>query len=236
MTQNCMPAIDNTRLAANEIGATAAPNGAVARKVGEQSSRATKSPTNAGRAAQGRHGLPYALAGGARINPTATVARESSKSPTRAVPGGQARAQRRRLKGRTMKLRTCTALIRKFRDDDGGLVSFEFALWMPVLVAVISLTMQVSMIFLTQSNYWSVSRDTARLVARHAMDETAAETYARDQAGNVLVTPTTDVQLGNATVTVTISAPAASLSPFSAFGFLADSMVVASVTQTLEPT
>lgn len=135
-----------------------------------------------------------------------------------------------------MTLRSSEFLLRRFRNDTRGLVSFEFALWLPFLVAVISLTMQVSMIFLTQSNYWSVSRDTARLVARHAMDEGAAESYAEAQAGNVLVTPTTDVELNNSTVTVTISAPASSLTPFSAFGFLSGVTVLASVTQTLEPT
>lgn len=140
------------------------------------------------------------------------------------------------LKEATMMLRNSKFYLRRFYDDTRGLVSFEFALWLPFLVAVISLTMQVSMIFLTQSNYWSVSRDTARLVARHAMDEVAAEAYAKQQAGNVLVTPSANVALGNSTVTVTISAPASSLTPFSAFGFLSGVTVLATVTQTLEPT
>lgn len=135
-----------------------------------------------------------------------------------------------------MNLRSSMFHLRKFRDDTQGLASFEFLVWLPFLVAVISVTMQVSMLFLTQSNYWSVSRDTARLVARHAMDEAAAETYAQIQAGNVLVTPTTDVVLDSSTVTVTISAPASSLTPFSAFGFLEGVTVLATVTQTLEPT
>jgi len=93
----------------------------------------------------------------------------------------------------------------------------------------------VSLLFMTQSNYWSVSRDTARLVARHAMTEAAAESYAQTRAtfaGNV---PTTDVTINGATVTVTISNPASEIAPFNALGLSGDRVIDASVTQTLEP-
>jgi Flp pilus assembly protein TadG len=120
------------------------------------------------------------------------------------------------------------------RETEGG-VTIEFVLWVPFFCAILVATVDVSLLFMTQSNYWSVSRDTARLVARHAMTEAAAESYAQTRAtfaGNV---PTTDVTINGATVTVTISNPASEIAPFNALGLSGDRVIDASVTQTLEP-
>jgi Flp pilus assembly protein TadG len=128
-----------------------------------------------------------------------------------------------------------TCRLRRFFSRSQGGMTIEFIMWVPVLVGVISLTVQTSMIFTTQSNYWSVARDTARIVARHAMTETVAETYAISQASTNMVTPTVDVTIGNSSVTVLISAPASSVTPFSGIGILSGVTIGATVTQALEP-
>ncbi|MGG7645489.1 TadE/TadG family type IV pilus assembly protein [Rhodovulum sp. YNF3179] len=120
------------------------------------------------------------------------------------------------------------------RDDDGS-VTIEFALWLPFFAALLVLTVDVSMLFMTQSNYWSVARDTARLVARHAMDESAAESYAAARASLTGVTPTTDVTIGTDTVTVLVSVPANQIATFNAFGLATNYDINAVVSQAMEP-
>lgn len=133
---------------------------------------------------------------------------------------------------RTMKMRS---LLRRFsRRSDGG-VTTEFVMWLPIFTGLLLLTVDASLLFMTQSNYWSVSRDTARLVARHAMDETAAKAYAEARAGNANVSPTATVTINGSTVTVNLSAPARSIAAFNALGLTTGVMIDASVSQTLEP-
>ena len=125
--------------------------------------------------------------------------------------------------------------IRKFnRQDDGG-ASVEFVLWMPVFVAITMLIVDVTVLLTSQSNYWSVSRDTARLVSRHAMSATEAKTYAEAQASMLWTAPNADVTINGGTVTVSLSAPMTSLSIFNALGFAGTAQVDASVTQAMEP-
>lgn len=126
-------------------------------------------------------------------------------------------------------------VLKRFYTDSQGGLTIEFVMWVPVLVGLISLAVQTSMIFTTQSNYWSVARDTARIVARHAMTKTAAETYATSRAATSLTTPTVEVTISGAAVTVEIAAPAASITPFNGIDVLSDVTIGASVTQALEP-
>lgn len=125
--------------------------------------------------------------------------------------------------------------IRTFSSDTEGNSTMEFALWLPFMAMLLILTVDASLLFMTQSNYWSVSRDTARLVARHAMDENAAEAYAVARARTSGVTPLADVTINGATVTVQISAPARSIAAFNALGLTTSLQIDSSVTQSMEP-
>ncbi|WP_167853459.1 TadE/TadG family type IV pilus assembly protein [Roseovarius aestuariivivens] len=124
---------------------------------------------------------------------------------------------------------------RIFRRDTEGSASVEFVLWMPIFFGILMLVIDASILFMTQSNYWNVSRDTARLVSRHAMDATAAEAYAKARASNGWATPTAEVTITNSTVTVNLSAPARDLSVFNAIGFVLDEEIDATVIQSMEP-
>ena len=74
-------------------------------------------------------------------------------------------------------------LIRDF-DDESGATTVEFVLWVPVFMFILMITVDVSLLFLRQSNLWQVARDTARQVsirhwgANNAIVVTEAEAYA----------------------------------------------------------
>lgn len=125
--------------------------------------------------------------------------------------------------------------VKRFWRGTDGSASVEFVLWMPVFVAIMMLTIDTSILFTSQSNYWSVSRDTARLVSRHAMTETDAEAYAAARASMLWTQPTADVTINGPTVTVNLTAPASSLSIFNALGLASTFDIDATVTHTMEP-
>lgn len=52
-------------------------------------------------------------------------------------------------------------LIRNFSDDSGA-TTVEFVLWVPVFMFILMITVDVSLLFLRQSNLWYVARDAAR--------------------------------------------------------------------------
>lgn len=126
---------------------------------------------------------------------------------------------------------------RAFAQDQRGNVTVEFALWVPVLLGILFLSADASMLFMNQSNFWNVSRDTARVVARHGMDRAAAEAYARKQASFGTHQPDVHVEIDDlaATVTVTITANTRDIAPFDVVGLALGQTIRAEVTQTLEP-
>src|SRR5476651_2561579 len=52
--------------------------------------------------------------------------------------------------------------LRSLFTANGGVVSVEFMLWMPVVFFVILFTVDVSLIYLKQADMWNVARDQAR--------------------------------------------------------------------------
>lgn len=114
-------------------------------------------------------------------------------------------------------------------------VTIEFIMWVPVFMGIILLVADTSLIFMRQSNFWNVSRDTARIVARHGMDEAAAEAYARRQAAFGGYTPKVEVDITASEVSVTISGLSRVMAPFGVLGFATDKMISATVTHALEP-
>jgi Flp pilus assembly protein TadG len=126
---------------------------------------------------------------------------------------------------------------RAFRKRTDGGVTVEFVLWLPVFLALIMLSTDASIMFMRQSNFWSVSRDTARIVSRHGFDTAAAEQYAAVNARFGDYTPKVSVKVDQitSTVTVTITAQSERMAPFGVIGMAMGNTVSAQVTQTLEP-
>jgi len=78
-------------------------------------------------------------------------------------------------------------LIRNFSDDSGA-TTVEFVLWVPVFMFILMITVDVSLLFLRQSNLWYVARDMARQASLHQFANYAdfgydsAEDYLIDAA------------------------------------------------------
>lgn len=133
--------------------------------------------------------------------------------------------------------RRILASITALRNDTRGGISVEFVLWVPVFLGVLLTLADVSMIYLRQSSMMNVSQDTARIVSRHALDPDAAVDYARTEAmiGSYAPEVSVEVDEGEATVTVTISARATELAPFGVLTYAIGDRVTTRVTRSLEP-
>jgi len=72
-------------------------------------------------------------------------------------------------------------LIRNFSDDSGA-TTVEFVLWVPVFMFILMITVDVSLLFLRQSNLWYVARDAARQASLHQFDDFIAAGYGSRNA------------------------------------------------------
>lgn len=127
--------------------------------------------------------------------------------------------------------------LRNFRDDSGS-TTVEFVLWVPVFMVILGLTVDVSLMFLRQSNIWQVARDTARQVSirRYTVEQgvtyaTANATFAGDvpTTVDVIYLPAVDV------VEVTIAVPISDVGLFGILNIGAGSDLVAVVRHRMEP-
>ncbi len=123
----------------------------------------------------------------------------------------------------------------RFWTETRGSVTMEFVLWVPVFCGLLMLFADTSLAYLNQSNFWNVSRETARIVARHGLDEQAAEIYAETHASFGRSKPTARVVIDGSTVTVTISAVMADVTLFGILNFAQAKTIDATVTDVLEP-
>ena len=129
-----------------------------------------------------------------------------------------------------------TATLRRFRDDSGS-TTVEFVLWVPVFLVILGLIVDVSLMFLRQSNLWQVARDTARIYSIRQMDAEEAQTYAINHATMGSTPPTVAVipDPTNQYVTVRISVPISSVGVFGIMNIGAGNDLVAVVTHRMEP-
>ena len=123
----------------------------------------------------------------------------------------------------------------KFRSDESGSTTVEFVLWVPFIFAFVLIAADATLAFMRQSQMWQVSRETARIVSRHGMDASTAETYAASQARIGSISPAVDVAIDGGDVTVTMSMPAEAMAPFGVLEFLSNTNVTTQVTHTMEP-
>lgn len=157
-------------------------------------------------------------------------------------PKGQSRRTRQPLRAAAGLLRRFgpafrrfAPAFRRFAQRDEGNVTVEFVLWVPVLCAILMLFVDTSLAYMSQSNFWNISRETARIVSRHAFDAAAAEAYARGRLDLGDYQPDVQVLINDQAVTVTISALSSAVTPFGLLDFALDQRISASVTNVLEP-
>lgn len=131
--------------------------------------------------------------------------------------------------------KTPSRSVRAFLAGDGGSVTVEFALMVPLFTGLLMLMTDATMLYLQQSKLLNVSRDTARIVSRYAMTEVEAKAYAETVASNGRGTATAKVTIANGLVTVTVSSPSKVAAPFGIIKFAVGDTLTAATTNTMEP-
>jgi Flp pilus assembly protein TadG len=125
--------------------------------------------------------------------------------------------------------------LRSFGSDERGSTTIEFVLWVPLLVALLLFATDVTLAFMRQSHIWQVSRETARIVSRHGMDEAAAETFALENGTMGASVPEVEISFEGLDVIVVMSLPTATLTPFNTLGLVLGDRVSTRVTHAMEP-
>jgi Flp pilus assembly pilin Flp len=144
-------------------------------------------------------------------------------------------AATRRTERATRRFQPVEELMKRFMSREEGSTSIEFVLWLPLLVAVLMVAVDASVLYMRQSNLWQVSRDTARIVSRHGMTEGIAEAYARSEVQFGDYVPAVDVVIDGQLVTVSMAASLDQVAPLGIFNFAVGDLLVASITQSMEP-
>lgn len=125
---------------------------------------------------------------------------------------------------------------RNFLKCERGSVTVEFVLWLPFFAFLLLFAADATLVFMRQSQMWQVSRETARVVARHGMDELTAETYASSVGSVGTLVPTVDVSMASARVTVDMALPLEGLAPFGVLAWVYGEQLRVRVTHAIEPT
>ncbi len=123
-----------------------------------------------------------------------------------------------------------------FLRDEKGVVTIEFALWVPIFVGLFVLVTDASIIYLTHSEMWNAARDTTR---RMTTGEITSRAQARDYAAAHLFLGSRTYVIdpdfgGEMNVTIAIGLDDAAIFGFFFKPILGRSLV-ASVTMRREP-
>lgn len=135
-----------------------------------------------------------------------------------------------------MTCRSVVSLLKssRFLRDEGGAVTVDFVIWFIPFMFLLAMTVDATMLYLTHSEMWNVSRDIARRLAIGDMTESEAVDYAREELflyGNAY-TLATEV---TADVTVIIATDFQDASLFGIFGKVLDGSLTARVIMRKEP-
>ncbi len=125
--------------------------------------------------------------------------------------------------------------LRRFRREEDAGVTIEFVLWLPLLCFLFLVATDATVAFMRQSQMWQVSRDTARIVSRHGMTQSVAETYARENAAFGSTTPAVLVQTTGTQVIVAIQTPANEMTVFGTLNFALGENITTRVVHAMEP-
>lgn len=107
----------------------------------------------------------------------------------------------------------------------------------PAFLAFIVFAADTATSYMNQSNLWTVSQQTARIVSRHGLDEAGGEQFAEDHLRIGSYTPRVAVTINEADqiVTVMVTVDSARLAPFGLLSRTMSDTVSVSVSQALEP-
>lgn len=125
--------------------------------------------------------------------------------------------------------------MRQFLSQEDGTSTVEFVILLPLFTMLLLVVTDASLLFLRHTSLMNISRDTARIVSRHAMTSAEAKTYAEGTARTSRSQATAQVTITNGFVTVILSSDAASSAPFGLVSFAVGDKIVARTISTMEP-
>jgi Flp pilus assembly protein TadG len=122
------------------------------------------------------------------------------------------------------------------RGSDGS-ATIEFVLWIPLIFSIMLMGADATLLFVRQADFVNASRDTARLLSRHALTTEGAIRFAQSRAGFAGRVPDVAVDVDPAanTVTVTVSSAAAAMDPLGVLRFALGNRIQAQTTYMFEP-
>lgn len=124
---------------------------------------------------------------------------------------------------------------KEFLRSERGNATVEFVFMVPLFAAIILLSTDAAILYNNVARFESVSRDTARIVARNGMTADEGKAYAISRATSPSVTPTVSVVVANGLVTVSITATAASMTANQTLSFVTGKTLTATAINTMEP-
>jgi Flp pilus assembly protein TadG len=125
--------------------------------------------------------------------------------------------------------------LRFFIEDSEGTATLEFVILVPLFTMLLLVVVDASLLFLRHTSLMNISRDTARIVSRHAMTPAEGKAYAEAFAATKSSTATAEVFFENDYVVVRLSADAASSAPFGLISFAVGDKIVARAISNMEP-
>jgi Flp pilus assembly protein TadG len=127
--------------------------------------------------------------------------------------------------------------IRRFLRTRDGSATVEFTMLVPAFLGFILFAADTATSYTRQSNLWSVSQQTARIVSRHGMDAEAGARFAEDHLRVGDYTPDVVVMINEAEqlVTVRVTADSSVLAPFGILSRSLSDSITVTVSQALEP-
>ena len=126
---------------------------------------------------------------------------------------------------------------RDFLRREGGSASVEFTMIVPAFLSFIVFAADTATSYMRQSNIWTVSQQTARIVSRHGLDAAEGAQFAEDRLRIGSYTPEVAVTINEADqiVTVVVTIDSARLAPLGLLSRAMADTVSVSVSQALEP-
>ncbi len=116
--------------------------------------------------------------------------------------------------------------LHEFISDNGGAVTVEFVLWVPIVVALVTIAIDATSLYVTHTEMWNVARDTARRITTGVIRTEADAVAHANQAMNLRDLPyVVDVSYdpdGDTSVTIMLTVKDMSIigfgSPLTIFG------------------
>lgn len=68
----------------------------------------------------------------------------------------------------------------RFCRDEKGSATIEFVLWVPIIVALLTIVIDATTLYITHNEMWNVARDTARRMVIGILSEDDAKQHAVD--------------------------------------------------------